>query len=265
MIARRGSQSRIMIPGDALQLREFIPSEFVPTNIASLKKWIDFSDITTLFIDSGKITPVSSDGDVIGAAEDKSGNGNDVTQGTTNKKPLYKTGIQNGLSISRWDVTNDQMQALDIFGVASISDATIMAVYQTTGTANNNRLYGFGSFLVDGDSTNKIHLNPAPDPSLRFDGGAITAGYTLSHPTTFFLRETVKSGQNYTEFFDTVSALPSTAFVDGGIVDDFYLGHLPIATPGVLRDLAEIFVFNSALSLADRQLMHGYINPKWAL
>ena len=94
MITRRGSDSRIMIP-DAVQVREYATVTFLPTDITGLKLWLDFSDATKLYTDAGKTTPVSSDGDVIGAAEDKSGQGNDATQNTTNLKPIYKIAALN--------------------------------------------------------------------------------------------------------------------------------------------------------------------------
>ena len=80
---------------------------FLPTDISGLLVWFDFSDISTLFQDSLKTTPVTADGDEIGAAEDKSGNGRDALQPTATKLPLFKTAIQNGLSIARFDGTND--------------------------------------------------------------------------------------------------------------------------------------------------------------
>ena len=71
--------------------------------------WYDFSDATTLFTDAGS-TPVSSDGDLIYQANDKSGNGKHLTQITEGLRPLYKVGIQNGLSVGRFDVTDDFLQ-----------------------------------------------------------------------------------------------------------------------------------------------------------
>ena len=76
-------------------------------DVEGLHTQIDFSDISMLYQYAAKSTPVASDGDVIGAAVDKSENGHDVTQATTAKKPVYKVGIQNGLGCALWDGSDD--------------------------------------------------------------------------------------------------------------------------------------------------------------
>jgi len=60
-----------------------------PETIASLFSYFNASDISTLFQDSGKVTPVASDGDPVGAWCDIKG-GHDSTQGTASRKPTYK-------------------------------------------------------------------------------------------------------------------------------------------------------------------------------
>lgn len=83
--------------------------------------WVDFGSADDLYQDAAKATPVSSNNDPVGAAADKSGNGNDWTQSTTASKPTYKTAIQNGLSAAYCD-GGDRMAipaiALDDFYIA---------------------------------------------------------------------------------------------------------------------------------------------------
>ena len=71
--------------------------------------WYDFSDITTLFQDDAKTTPVTTNGDPIGAVEDKTGNGQDLTQSNASNKPVYTTNVQNGLSVADTDPTGNAL------------------------------------------------------------------------------------------------------------------------------------------------------------
>jgi hypothetical protein len=82
---------------------------WLPSELSGLKVWYDADDLDTLYQDSAKTTPVAADGDPIGCWGDKSGNGDDVTQGTTSAKPLYKTGIKNGKAAVLFDGSNDRI------------------------------------------------------------------------------------------------------------------------------------------------------------
>ena len=47
---------------------------WVPSDVAGLALWLDASDLSTLFTDSARTTPVASSGDPVGGWADKSGN-----------------------------------------------------------------------------------------------------------------------------------------------------------------------------------------------
>ena len=52
----------------------------------------DVSDMTTLWQDSAKTTPVAADGDPVGFVQDISGRGNHLSQATASRRPIYRAG-----------------------------------------------------------------------------------------------------------------------------------------------------------------------------
>jgi hypothetical protein len=67
--------------------------------------WYEPSDLSTLFQDAAGTTPVTADGQPVGRMNDKSGNGNNLSQTTLNRRPLYKTdGVKHWL---KFDGVND--------------------------------------------------------------------------------------------------------------------------------------------------------------
>lgn len=81
----------------------------IPLTIDGLELWLRANEGT--FQDSAKTTVAISDGDVIGAWEDQSGNNRDVLQGTTANKPTLRLNVRNGRSVVRFDGVNDFLQA----------------------------------------------------------------------------------------------------------------------------------------------------------
>lgn len=80
-----------------------------PDSFPGLIMWLDATDIDYLYQDAAKTTPVRAAEDPVGCWEDKSRNGNDVTQATADNRPLYKTGLQNGYAAVYGDGTNDSL------------------------------------------------------------------------------------------------------------------------------------------------------------
>jgi hypothetical protein len=65
-------------------------SAWSPTDIAGVKIVYEADDVSELFQDSARTTPVTADGDPVGACDDLSGNGLNGLQVTSANKPTYK-------------------------------------------------------------------------------------------------------------------------------------------------------------------------------
>jgi len=93
--------------------------------------------------DAAKTTPATDDGDVIGAREDQSGQGNDATQGTTANKPTLQNAagdLVNGLPVDLYDGIDDGLFIVDSANppaaTQALSDAiTAFAVVSTNSVA----------------------------------------------------------------------------------------------------------------------------------
>lgn len=113
---------------------------------SNLKGWYSAWDAATLFKDTARATPVTADGDAVAGWADKSGNGNHLQQATAGNRPLYKTSIQNGRSVLRFDGTDDFISCVSNFAWSAANAVTIcvLAKYNAY-SAGTNTLAGFRS------------------------------------------------------------------------------------------------------------------------
>ena len=221
---------------------------FSPLDIAGLQLWLDFSDITTLFTDSAKTTPVTSDGDVIGAAADLSGNGNDTTQGTTANKPLHKTSIQNGLSVARFDGDNDELQ-LDSTITGSLS--SVLVVLNVTNYSDN--------VFVGHDASNMIRFQ-TNGLEFRYSGDNDSVVIAIG---AFALWEAIHNGTTLTPYKN--GAAISAPIANTGDLNLSFIGARDAGASSYLGDIAEILVYDSALSAPNRTLIETFLDNKWAV
>ena len=91
-------------------------------NLASLfgasdTGWLAYPGIAAnLFQDTSATTPVAADNDPVGRFNDKSGKGNNLTQGTGTKRPLYAA--NGGKPYELYDGTDDHLLSSIIPGAA---------------------------------------------------------------------------------------------------------------------------------------------------
>jgi hypothetical protein len=226
-------------------------STIQPTDIVGCKLWLDFSDATTLFTDAGS-TQVSSDGDLIYQANDKSGEGNNATQsGDSAYRPTYKVNIQNSLSVAR-GLTGDR--GLNV-NLALSQPVTVFIVVKTDGTDDNHFSDGLSN------TTGRLPLVGVSSGNLAIYAGALLSGSSIS--TNYQLISAVFNGASSRLYKDGNSQASGNAGTQS--CTSFAIMRGFNTNQGLLGDMAEYIIYNSALSDTDRQSVETYLNNKWSI
>lgn len=234
-------------------------ASFSPTDISGLVAWYDFSDITTLFQDSARTTPVTADADRIGGVTDKSGSARHLGQGTASKRPTYKTAIQNSKSIGRFDGSDDVLT----FTTETLTAFTLLVVSKKTSTSYGVmewRTAGQAGFAYASETAGTWRSNltissaAADEVSNTKNNAAAEAVPTAFHLDIWDSAPTLRvNGASAT----TAAGGGGWGARGGGQVGRFYNNFN--------GDIGEILVYNSALSAANKQTLETYINTKWAV
>jgi hypothetical protein len=229
---------------------------------AGLAAWYDFSDASTLFEDTARTDPVDIDTDMIKGVTDLSDNGNHLSEATNG--PTYKVNIQNGLSVARFDGTND----------------TLVTAAFTAPTT------GWTLFFVGAATTLDTSLRVLI--SLGIEGTVLIHTDTDTHATAFNYYSNGAGGI-------TANVLPSAASMNVRAVRanstasaDFYngggtpanldplntilttatticLGANTASASFAIGDIGEVVFYDSALTAAQMNSLGSYFATKWGL
>ena len=216
---------------------------------AGLKLWLDASDSTTITKDGSNL---------VSAWNDKSGQLNHVTQATATNQPLWVDSVQNSKPIIRFDGTNDLLYRATYTGGTLSQDFTIFAVFKVPSS--------YIEYVYDGaGSSNRCYLNYHNPNAIASTIPGAPAG----------LDATVVAG-NWTYFTSVVNGSSSILRQDGSQTDtgDMGTGAMAGITIGARyggidsfanTDIAEILIYNSAISGANLTDVESYLATKWGI
>jgi hypothetical protein len=252
-----------------------------PLDLTGCALWLDASQITGL-----------SDGDAVATWQDLSGNAYHATQATSDNRPTYKTDVQNGLSVVRFDPASDPQflglsgAGLDLFkGIDAVSVFVVLTGFGVqsgsilTASANGDTAVMRFWFGVNGA---EVNLGYSTDDGV--DGGQAIVGPQPEALMPESNQFTVVGGVAIPTIGDglvTSSRLMSTYTSAGGSTANFggtqgplanttsdaiLIGGGSISTLGAVGytgDMGEIVVYNRALTLAERRKVIEYLSTKW--
>lgn len=239
---------------------------YSPLSVSTLTGWYDFSDSSTLFTDTTRTTPVANDGDLIGSVTDKSGGSRHLTRGgAAGTEPSHKTGIQNGLSIARFDgarwLLSGATYAADtaqtvIYVINNPAGATLYGTWARTG-ANLVKLTGYLNL-----SANNIQANIGTGAGTYSESWASPAAgwHVVSHVVNNTGPISQTYGDGTLQSHDT--GVPSITCDTTAAIGSRSVGAL---TSGLVGDMAEILFFNTSISSDDRIAVERYLGKKWGV
>ena len=219
-----------------------------------------------MFTDAGT-TKVSSDGQAIYQTNDKSGNGFNVAQATSSKRPLYKTGIQNGLSVSYYDgddaLLNASCEIVNANGswtAFAVTKATNLTSIHGVLTQDNSAATRLAQFLRYNTTTGYLQ-------SVTFNtvGGVFVAGKS-AYVDGFSILSAVRGTSAIIAYVNgsAGSSVGTTGTPKSGAAQLSVGQSVISATVDLMVGyIGEVIVYNSALSDTDRGTVETYLNTKW--
>lgn len=249
-------------------LRRTRGSSFAPTDISGLKLWLKADG--TLWQDSARTTAVSADADPVGAWDDAGSDARHFTQAGSGLRPSYQTGEINSKPVVRGDGSDDYMTGSDTGMPSGTTHRSVFIVirpatspagftsdvifwwgtngtnegmgwsYVNTGSIYVLRQFSWGGANVDvtvGDIAGVTKLFTGiwdgTDGIVRVNGGSETTATQSQNTTLTGNAYLLKEPSGFTQFFD--------------------------------GDIAELLVYNSALTGTDLSNVESYLNSRWAV
>ncbi len=202
---------------------------------------------------------------------DASGNGDDATQSNSSQRPTFVTGTLNGLPVVRFNSAN---QTYLSFPRPVSGDFTIICVFQSTQGLNSGNLYYQGAGFVNGEVAGVVN----DFGTCLFANGSICAG-TGNPDVAVTSGPGFNDGHPHIFTFTRQRTTGNVAlYVDGALAGTTTGGRQSLTAPAQLvlgaqqtllnyltGDIAEVKIYNAALSDTDRTADESSLKCKYAL
>ncbi len=215
-----------------------VQKRFIPLQIPNLDVWLK-ADALAL-----------SDGNPIATWADLSGNGKDFTQSTEAKKPLYKTGIQNGRPGVLFDGVDDTL------------------THTVINYAGNFSMFVVAQFIKDDFILGNTDIN-----YMCVFNGVAQFGMRSTSTTMAFSPYTFIQGDN--ALVSAIKTSGNISVYDRGVIVDTIAdaGSLGLKWLGSRQGTAalltgymfEIIIYAAAVTVNQQRLVRSYLTNRWGV
>ena len=226
---------------------------FNPALISGLQLWLDADDSETITLNGGTVSQW----------DDKSGNGYHVSQGTASNQPTYQSSVLNSKSVVRFDGVNDGLINTVDTPVGSSTNRTVFVVFNWNGSGGTIDYALVLGYLGAASGT---VFGISEEIAVRVNSGSRV--WNASANSTHAIVTIMLDGTSTTDLsawkngsslgVSTTSTQTINTAAGIGVGRRFDGNYL-------YGDIAEIIVYNSALSTSDRESVESYLSTKWGI
>jgi hypothetical protein len=227
---------------------------------SALVVWLEANAITGL-----------ANGAAVSVWADSSGNGNDAMQPLSANQPAYVTGAMNGLPVVRFNAANSSF----LWFYRPVQDNfTIICVFQSTQGLGSGNLYYQGAGLVNGEVANVVN----DFGTCLFANGVVSAGtgnpdvaansgsgYNNGKPHILTFTRTKTSGQILLYMDGNLAGIITGGTQSLTAPNQLVLGAQQVLNNYLTGDIAEVQIFNAALSISERSSRESALKCKYGL
>ncbi len=239
-----------------------VTQSFLPSMLPNLQVWLDASDQASLFTDPTCTAQVTGSGDTIGCWKDKSANNYRMVQNTAGERPTYTASAVNGNPILAFGGTQYMFSSVNII---MNQPNTTFVVFSNQNWGNHRPIVGntaLSNCISQQGTANQIKMGASGGSGSNFESYQLMPTQTTIGQ--YNLAEAIFNTPNFTFMVNGVSQTTSSNYnaVNGSgaffIAYDFYYGHAQV-------NVAEVVVYNSVLSVNERQQVEDYLNNKYSI
>jgi hypothetical protein len=224
-----------------------VSAAFSPSDIASLQIWYKMDELS------------GSDGDLVAALTDASGNGNHAAQPSSGNRPILELAEIDGKNVIRFHFGSNHSMLLPTGVMSAWSGGTLLGVIK-------NIVGDVGSPFFTGGHSDSNHY-PYFD-SVVYDGNLSSARKSTGVPaltlTTTHILGITSGASHWALRHNGI-----THYTTGTNTYASGTSHAPRMGDGVTAPwsglMGEVAVFDEVLSSTNREKMEGYLAHKWGL
>lgn len=227
---------------------------FLPSDLAGLALWLNAE--TGLYQDDAATIPATADGHQIAVWQDQSGNARHAGQTVASKRFTLKLAIQNGRQVLRADGTDDFLLTANFASFPS-KRGTLFAVFDNRNIAGNRIAGTFGVAIA------WIWYTTQSGTAFKwFD--SFSNHTTATDPAAFLLQCITRTGDTSLTVH-TNGSLDATLTIANNqpSASQIALGANLDGSGPCSIDLAELLIYDGALSDANRVLVENYLRNRW--
>jgi prepilin-type N-terminal cleavage/methylation domain-containing protein len=237
---------------------------FRPTDLANLRLWLDLYDSTTLYTGSNCTTGQAPTSGTIGCWKDKNNSGTlyNATQATANLQPTYVASALKGNPGLLFNGTSTYMNNTT-FALGTTGSFFAVAATNVTGGTYRRIITNEANFYMGLSVGGLNYLSIYGNGSAWVTTGDFTSPTALT-TGTYYVLDSINNGTD-TPYVNGVAAGTPRAGAMSAFSDGYHIGMHTAGGQWWSGYIAEIIIYNAAISAANRQSVERYLGAKWGI